>query len=89
MIIDDSNMNPIVFDLLNEMWKFENYDVSKYDDTLFIKTIQKDYSVPNHHGIKDWLKYEYAKQFGESDDGYSHHFEYQDNVYSVIMVAYD
>lgn len=89
IMINDSNINPIIFDLLNEMWKFEDYDVSKYDNTLFIKTIQKDYSVPNHHGIHDWLESEYAKQFGESNDGFSHHFEYKDNVYSVIMMASD
>lgn len=89
LIIDDSNIHPIVFDLLDEMWTFEDYDVSKHDDTLFVKTVQKDYSVPNHHGIKDWLESEYAKQFGASNDGYSHYFEYQDNVYTVIMVAYD
>ncbi len=89
VIIDDDNINPIVFDLLNEMWKFEDYEVSKRDDNLFTKKIQKDYSVPNHHGIHDWLESEYAKQFGESNDGFSNHFEYKDNVYHVAMMAVD
>ena len=89
LVIDDDNINPIVFDLLKEMWKFEDYDVSEHDNTLFIKTVQKDYSVPNHHGIHDWLESEYAKQFGESNDGFGSYFEYKDNVYSVAMVAVD
>lgn len=89
LVIDDRNIDSIVFDLLNEMWKFEDYDISEHDNTLFIKTIQKDYSVTNHHGIHDWLESEYAKQFGESNDGFSSHFEYKDNVYSVTMVAAD
>jgi len=89
VIIDDSNINPIVFDLLNEMWDFKDYEVSKRDNGLFVKTIQKDYSVPNHHGIHDWLESEYEKQFGKSNDGFSHYFEYDDKVYTVIMVAGD
>jgi len=87
--IDENNINPIVFDLLNEMWKFENYEVSKYDENLFIKNVSKDYSVSNHHGIQNWLKAEHDKAFGESDDGFSSHFEFRDRVYEVTMVAID
>lgn len=89
VIIDDDNINPVVYDLLNEMWKFEDYEVSKRDINLFTKKIQKDYSVPNHHGISDWLEFEYEKQFGKSNDGVSHYFEYEDKVYTVIMLAVD
>lgn len=89
LVIDDSNINPIVFDLIDEMWTFENYEVSKHDSTLFIKTIEKDYSVPNHHGIQDWMESEYAKQFGPSNDGFSHYFEFQDNVYTVTILVAD
>jgi len=89
ILFDDSNINPIVFDLLNEMWKFEDYDVSKYDDNLFTKIIQKDYSVSNHDGIHDWLELESEKQFGKSKDGFSNHFEYRDNIYIVTMLTVD
>ena len=78
-----------MFDLLNEMWKFQNYEVSKYDKNLFVKTIQKDYGVSNHHGIKNWLKEEHDKAFGESNDGYSSYFEFRDHVYYVTMLAAD
>lgn len=87
--INESNINPIVFDLLYEMWQFKDYGVSKYDKSLFVKTIQKDYGVQNHHGIKDWLKTEHDKVFGESNAGYSSHFEFRDKVYQVTMVAAD
>ncbi len=89
LVITQDNINPIVFDLLQEMWKFEYYKVSNHDPHLFQKKIQKDYSVPNHHGVHDWMESEYAKQFGKSNDGFSHYFEYDDKVYTVIMLAAD
>lgn len=87
--INKDNIDPIVLDLLNEMWKFEGYEVSKHDKSLFVKNISKDYDVSNHHGIHDWLKAEHDKVFGESNDGFSSHFEFQDRVYQVTMLAID
>lgn len=87
--IDENNINPIVFDLLNEMWKFEDYEISKYNKNLFVKTIQKDYGVSNHNEIHDWLKEEHDKVFGESDDGFSSYFEFKDRVYYVTMLVAD
>ena len=87
--INKDSIDPIVLDLLNEMWKFEGYEVSKHDKSLFVKNISKDYDVSNHHGIHDWLKAEHDKVFGESNDGFSSHFEFQDRVYQVTMLAID
>ncbi|WP_428324364.1 hypothetical protein [Nitrosopumilus sp.] len=87
--VDENSINPIVFDLLIEMWKFEDYEVSKYNKNLFVKTIQKDYGVSNHHGIHDWLEKEYDKAFGKSNDGFSSYFEFEDRVYHVTMLAVD
>ena len=87
--ITQENIDPIVLDLLNEMWTFENYEVSKHNKNLFVKNISKDYGVSNHHGIHDWLNTEHDKKFGPSNDGFSSHFEFQDRVYRVTMLAID
>ena len=87
--INEDNINPIVLDMLDEMWKFEDYDTSEHDKNLFVKTITKDYGVPNHHGIHDWLKEEHDRVFGESSGGFSSHFEFRDRVYDVRMLAID
>ena len=87
--ITENTMDPIIFDMLYEMWQFEDYETSEHNPTLYHKTIQKDYLVQNHHGIRNWMETEYKKQFDNSSLGFSNYFEFRDHVYRVSMLAID